>query len=64
MLLSSRYLKKHIWVEFFNKLLNIPDCHELPNLQALKGAIDEEGYAMESELQKHIRTLSHLLMKR
>lgn len=60
----SRYLKKVVWMDFFNKLLNIPDCDDLPNLQELKAAIDQEVYAMDSELQKHIRTLTNLLFKR
>lgn len=51
-------------MEFFNKLLNIPDCDDLPNLLELKASIDNEGCAMDSELQKHIRTLTNLLFKR
>lgn len=57
-----RYLKKNVWVDFFNKLLNVPK--DLPNLLELKEAIDNEVYAMDSELQKHIRTLTNLLFKR
>ena len=60
----SRYLKKNVWMDFFNKLLNIPDCDNLPNLQELRDAVDTEVQAMDSELQKHIRTLTNLLFKR
>lgn len=57
-------MKKNAWTEFFNKLLNVPNCNELPNLLELKEVIDNEAYAMESELQKHIRTLTNLLFRR
>lgn len=59
-----RYLKKNLWTDFFSKLLNIKDLERLPNLNDLKAAVDSELYNMESELQKHIRTLSNILHKR
>lgn len=59
-----RYLKKNMWTSFFSKLLNIKDIRHLPDLNDLKAAVDDELYNMESELQKHIRTLSNILHKR
>lgn len=59
-----RYLKKHIWSEFFSTFLNIKDVHSLPDLLTMKSAIDDELYSMESELQSQIRTLSNILHKR
>lgn len=60
----GRYLKKHIWTDFFSAFLNIKDVHHLPDMLKLKDAIDDELYGMESELQKQIRTLSNILHKR
>lgn len=59
-----RYLKKHVWTEVFQKLLNIKDINHMPKLSALKELIDGEVFNMESELMKHIRTLSNLLNRR
>ncbi|KAL9698337.1 hypothetical protein quinque_001778 [Culex quinquefasciatus] len=59
-----RYLKKHVWTEVFQKLLNIKDINHMPKLSALKELIDGEVFNMESELMKHIRTLSNLLKRR
>lgn len=59
-----RYLKKHIWSEFFSTFLNIKDVHHLPKLLKMKASIDDELYSMESELQSQIRTLSNILHKR
>lgn len=59
-----RYLKKHVWTEVFQKLLNIKDINHMPKLGALKELIDGEVFNMESELVKHIRTLSNLLKRR
>lgn len=59
-----RYLKKHVWTEVFQKLLNIKDIDHMPNLGSLKELIDAEAFNMESELVKHIRTLSNLLKRR
>lgn len=59
-----RYLKKHVWTEVFQKLLNIKDIDHMPNLGTLKELIDAEAFNMESELVKHIRTLSNLLKRR
>lgn len=61
---SCRYLKKHVWTEVFQKLLNIKDINHMPKLSALKELIDGEVFNMESELMKHIRTLSNLLKRR
>lgn len=63
-LFGSRYLKKHIWTDFFAKFLNIKDLHHLPDLLDFKEKIDDEVYNMESELQSQIRTLSNILHKR
>ncbi|XP_055545752.1 putative RNA exonuclease pqe-1 [Wyeomyia smithii] len=59
-----RYLKKHVWSEVFQKLLNIKDINHMPKLSALKELIDGEAFNLESELVKHIRTLSNLLKRR
>lgn len=59
-----RYLKKHIWTEFFSTFLNIKDIRRLPKLLEIKEKIDDELYGMESELQSQIRTLSNILYKR
>ncbi|KXJ82894.1 hypothetical protein RP20_CCG010316 [Aedes albopictus] len=59
-----RYLKKHVWTEVFQKLLNIKDIDHMPKLGTLKELIDAEAFNMESELVKHIRTLSNLLKRR
>uniref|UniRef100_A0A182F9E2 Protein kinase domain-containing protein n=1 Tax=Anopheles albimanus TaxID=7167 RepID=A0A182F9E2_ANOAL len=59
-----RYLKKHVWTEVFQKLLNIKDIDHMPSLADLRDLIDNEAYNMESELAKHIRTLSNLLKSR
>lgn len=59
-----RYLKKHVWTDVFQKLLNIKDINHMPKLGALKELIDGEVFNMESELVKHIRTLSNLLKRR
>ncbi|XP_058822243.1 YLP motif-containing protein 1-like [Topomyia yanbarensis] len=59
-----RYLKKHVWSEVFQKLLNIKDINHMPKLSVLKELIDGEVFNMESELVKHIRTLSNLLKRR
>lgn len=59
-----RYLKKHVWTEVFQKLLNIKDINHMPKLSTLKELIDAEAFNMESELMKHIRTLSNLLKRR
>lgn len=59
-----RYLKKHVWSEFFSKMLNISDIHNLPNLNQIKRVLDEECIKMESELQTNIRTLSNILHRR
>lgn len=59
-----RYLKKHIWSVLFGSFLNIKDIDHLPDLAEMREKIDNELYGMESELQKHIRTLSNILHKR
>lgn len=59
-----RYLKKHVWTEFFTKMLNIKGVKYLPNLKEMKMQFDEEAMKMDSELQNHIRTLRNLLYKR
>ncbi|KAH8306674.1 hypothetical protein KR044_006303 [Drosophila immigrans] len=58
-----RYLKKHVWSKFFSDLLNMR-ADKLPQLQPMRKIFEEECYRMESELQKHIRTLSNLLHRR
>lgn len=62
--IANRYLKKHIWTEFFATFLNIKDANHLPNLLKMKAKIDNELDGMESELQSQIRTLSNILYKR
>lgn len=42
-----RYLKKQLWEQFFNTLLNVPNCRVMPNLQALKDQFEEEIHAKE-----------------
>ncbi|KFB48501.1 Bub1 [Anopheles sinensis] len=59
-----RYLKKHVWTEVFQKLLNIKDIDHMPSLPKLRELINSEAYKMDSELTKHIRTLSNLLKSR
>lgn len=60
-----RYLKKHIWTDFFGQMLNIkPNGQELPDLNEMRRTFEEESRKMESELQKQIRTLSNLLHRR
>ncbi|KAH8341579.1 hypothetical protein KR059_010461 [Drosophila kikkawai] len=58
-----RYLKKHVWTKFFGDLLNM-QADKLPALQEMRLIFEEEGYRMESELQKQIRTLSNILHRR
>ncbi|XP_062136047.1 uncharacterized protein LOC133845571 [Drosophila sulfurigaster albostrigata] len=58
-----RYLKKHVWSKFFSDLLNMR-ADKLPQLQSMRKIFEEECYRMESELQKHIRTLSNILHRR
>ena len=36
-----RYFDKILWEQFFTTLLNVPDCFNLPNLQALKDQFSE-----------------------
>ncbi|XP_050068012.1 uncharacterized protein LOC126556655 [Anopheles maculipalpis] len=59
-----RYLKKHVWTEVFQKLLNIKDIDHMPSLPDLRRLIYEEAYKMDSELTTHIRSLSNLLKSR
>uniref|UniRef100_A0A182PUC1 BUB1 N-terminal domain-containing protein n=1 Tax=Anopheles epiroticus TaxID=199890 RepID=A0A182PUC1_9DIPT len=59
-----RYLKKHVWTEVFQKLLNIKDIDHMPSLPDLQRLINEEAYKMDSELATHIRSLSNLLKSR
>ncbi|XP_055375084.1 mitotic checkpoint serine/threonine-protein kinase BUB1 [Condylostylus longicornis] len=59
-----RYLKKHLWTEFFSKMLNIPDIKCLPSLKEINDQMREECLKMDSELQSQIRTLSNILYKR
>lgn len=56
-----RYLKKHVWSEIFNKLLNIKNIDHLPKMTHLKSLVDDEVWNMESELIHNIRTLSNLV---
>lgn len=56
-----RYLKKQVWTEIFNKLLNIKDIKHLPDLNKLKTLLDNEIWSMESELNANIRTLKNLV---
>ncbi|XP_055917822.1 uncharacterized protein LOC129950058 [Eupeodes corollae] len=59
-----RYLKKHVWTDFFGSMLNIKSQDILPNLLDIKMRFDEEAMKMDSELQSQIRTLSNLLHRR
>ncbi|XP_037923202.1 checkpoint serine/threonine-protein kinase BUB1 [Hermetia illucens] len=59
-----RYLKKHVWTDFFTKMLNIKDVDRLPDLMDMKSNMDDEASKMDSELQTQIRTLSNLLHRR
>lgn len=36
-----RYFNKILWEQFFNTLLNIQSCSEMPNLQALKDQFED-----------------------
>lgn len=58
-----RYLKKHVWTQFFGDILNIkPEA--LPDLNEMRSTFEEEASRMDSELQKQMRTLSNILHRR
>ncbi|XP_005180213.2 probable serine/threonine-protein kinase fhkB [Musca domestica] len=58
-----RYLKKHVWTQFFGDILNIKS-NKLPNLSEMRNIFEEEAAKMDSELQKQMRTLSNILHRR
>ncbi|XP_061388743.1 putative mediator of RNA polymerase II transcription subunit 26 [Musca vetustissima] len=58
-----RYLKKHVWTQFFGDILNIKS-NKLPNLSEMRNIFEEEAARMDSELQKQMRTLSNILHRR
>uniref|UniRef100_A0A1A9WUV0 Protein kinase domain-containing protein n=1 Tax=Glossina brevipalpis TaxID=37001 RepID=A0A1A9WUV0_9MUSC len=58
-----RYLKKHVWTQFFGDILNIK-ANQLPDLNAMRYIFEEETAKMDSELQKQMRTLSNILHRR
>ncbi|XP_073820863.1 bub1 kinase [Musca autumnalis] len=58
-----RYLKKHVWTQFFGDILNIK-TNKLPDLSEMRNIFEEEAARMDSELQKQMRTLSNILHRR
>lgn len=50
-----RYFRKAVWDNYFVTLLNIRDCNEMPNLQALRGML----LAEIEENDKYIRDKVH-----
>lgn len=42
-----RYFNKFLWEQFFNALLNVPNCDSMPNLQAIKDQFEEEIHYKE-----------------
>ncbi|XP_021708404.1 uncharacterized protein LOC5575051 [Aedes aegypti] len=46
-----RYFRKTVWDNYFSSMLNIRDCNEMPNLQALRGRL----LAEIEENRKYIR---------
>ncbi|XP_075153959.1 bub1 kinase [Haematobia irritans] len=58
-----RYLKKHVWTQFFGDMLNIKS-DKLPNLNTMRDTFEEEAARMDSELQKQMRALSNILHRR
>ncbi|KNC29002.1 hypothetical protein FF38_10150 [Lucilia cuprina] len=59
-----RYLKKHVWTQFFGDILNINPDKKLPDLREMRNIFEEEASKMDSELQKQMRTLSNILHRR
>uniref|UniRef100_A0A1I8NXI7 Protein kinase domain-containing protein n=1 Tax=Stomoxys calcitrans TaxID=35570 RepID=A0A1I8NXI7_STOCA len=58
-----RYLKKHVWTQFFGDMLNIKS-DKLPDLNEMRNIFEEEAARMDSELQKQMRALSNILHRR
>ncbi|XP_065355685.1 probable inactive serine/threonine-protein kinase bub1 [Calliphora vicina] len=59
-----RYLKKHVWTQFFGDILNIKPDNKFPDLREMRNIFEEEASKMDSELQKQMRTLSNILHRR
>jgi checkpoint serine/threonine-protein kinase len=49
-----RYFNRSVWENFFNTLLNIRDCREMPNLQALRYSLDETIAAKEKYVREKV----------
>lgn len=49
-----RYFNKILWEQFFDTLLNVPNCKTMPNLQHLRSTIEEEIYSREKFVRDKI----------
>jgi checkpoint serine/threonine-protein kinase len=56
-----RYFNKPLWEQFFNTLLNIPNCDMMPNLQQLKDQFEEEIHYKEKYVCDKIAEFNHAI---
>lgn len=57
-----RYFQKDIWEIFFDKLLNIRSCKEMPNLQELRVMFKEELQNKDKIFREKINEFNNILM--
>lgn len=56
-----RYFNKSLWDNFFNTLLNVRSCKEMPNLQSLRLQFIEEIMDHERVYKDKIQEFNHAL---
>lgn len=57
-----RYFQKDIWEMFFDKLLNIRSCKEMPNLQELRALLKEELQLKDKIFREKIHEFNNILL--
>lgn len=57
-----RYFQKDIWETFFDKLLNIRSCKEMPNLQELRVLFKEELQSKDKIFKEKVNEFNKILV--
>lgn len=57
-----RYFQRDIWETFFDKLLNIRSCKEMPNLQELRVLFKEELQNKDKTFKEKINEFNNILL--
>jgi checkpoint serine/threonine-protein kinase len=57
-----RYFNKLVWDNFFNTLLNVRDCREMPNLQTVRYSLDEAIAQKEKYVKEKVVEFNKCLL--